>query len=209
MQSTLLGVYTAAWLLVVIFIGSALMLSGRMPVVVERARAGIDVTGAPRGIAVALFACAALFASTWKHLVQSLCVGLTGRDRLIKSSVVLALIALVAAWPLADWIVSETTVQSVIWNGLPWILAVLVVFKMIAASWVAIRLYDSRVLSDRTLVAGAACWFATVLALYGVLEWFAASPLIPRYFLGAIAILSVPLGRVSAAPLALAWSRHR
>jgi hypothetical protein len=199
----------AAWLLVIVFIGGALMLSGRMPVVVERARAGIDVTGMLRGIAVVLFVFAALFASTWKHLVQSLCIGLSGREWLIKSSVLLALIALVAAWPLADWIIGDSTVQSAIWNGLPWILVVLVVLKMIAASWVAIRLHDSRLLSDRTLVTGAACWLVTVLALYGVLEWFAASPLIPRYFLGAIAILSVPLGRVSAAPLALAWSRHR
>src|SRR5439155_748233 len=84
----------AAWLLVVSLSVVALMLSGRMPVVVERARAGIDVTGTARGIAV-------------------------------------------------------------------------------------------------------------------VLAWFAASPPVPRYFLGAIAILSVPLARVSAAPLALAWSRHR
>ncbi len=199
----------AAWLLVVIFSLVALMLSGRMPVVVERARAGIEVTGTLRGIAVVLFMFAALFASTWKHLVQSLCIGLTGREWLIKSSVLLVLIALVAAGPLADEVITNRTVQSAIWNGLPWILVVLVVFKMIAASWVAIRLYDSRLLSDRMLVTGAACWLVTVLVLYGVLEWFAASPTIPRYFLGAIAILQVPLARVSAAPLALAWSRHR
>jgi hypothetical protein len=180
-----------------------------MPVVVERARSGFEVAGTLRGIAVVLLVFAALFASTWKHLVQSLCVGLTGREWLIKCSVLLALIALVAAGPLADGIIRNRTVQSAIWNSLPWILVVLVVFKMIAASWVAIRLYDSRLLSDRTLVAGATCWLVTVLALYGVLEWFAASPLIPRYFLGAIAILQVPLARVSAAPLALAWSRHR
>jgi hypothetical protein len=199
----------AAWLLVVILSVVALMLSGRMPVVVERARAGIEVTGTLRGIAAVLFVFAALVASTWKHLVQSLCIGLTGREWLIKSSVLLALIAVVAAGPLADGIISNRAVQSAVWNGLPWILLVLVVFKTIAASWVAIRLYDSRLLRDRTLVAGAACWLATVLALYGVLEWFAASPLIPRYVLGAIAILQVPLARVSAAPLALAWSRHR
>ena len=141
--------------------------------------------------------------------MQSLCIGLSGRDWLIKSSVMIALIALVAAGPLADGIIRDQTVQSTIWNGLPWILVVLVVFKIIAASWVAIRLYDSRLLSDRTLVAGAACWLVTVLALYGVLEWFASSPLVPRYVLGAIAILQVPLARVSASPLALAWSRHR
>jgi hypothetical protein len=100
-------------------------------------------------------------------------------------------------------------VQSAIWNGLPWILVALVCVKFCAASWIAIRLYDNRLLSDRTLVFGAACWLVTVLAVYGVLEWLAASPLIPRYFLGAIAILLVPLARVSAAPLALAWNRHR
>jgi hypothetical protein len=31
----------------------------------------------------------------------------------------------------------------------------------------------------------------------------------PAYFKAAIAILVVPLARLSAAPLALAWSRHR
>ena len=116
---------------------------------------------------------------------------------------------IVALGPLVDGIIRNTNVQSAIWNGLPWILAFLVCVKLCAASWVAIRLHDSRLLSDRALVTGAACWLVTVVALYGVLEWFAASPLIPRYFLGAIAILMVPLARVSASPLALAWSRHR
>jgi hypothetical protein len=199
----------ASWLLVGIFIFAALVLSGGMPVVVERARTGAEVTGTIRLIAAVLFVFAALVASTWKHLVQSLCIGLTGRDWLIKSSVLLALIALVAAWPLADGIINDRTVKSAIWNGLPGILVALVFLKMIAASWVAIRLYDSRLMSDRTLMTGAACWLVTVMALYGVLEWLASSPLIPRYFLGAIAILLVPLARVSAAPLALAWSRHR
>ena len=199
----------AAWLLVVLFTVIALLWSGRMPVVVERARAGIEVTGTLRGMAVVLLVFGAFVASTWKRLVQSLCIGLTGRDWLVRSSVVLAIIALVAAGPLVDGIIRNRATQSAIWNGLPWILVVLVVFKMIAASWVAIRLYDSQLLSDRQLVGGAACWLVTVIALYGVLVWFVASPLVPRYFLGAIAILLVPLVRVSAAPLALAWSRHR
>ena len=204
-----IGSTLAAWLLVSVFMVVALLLSGRMPVVVERARAGIDVTGTIRLIAAVLLVFAALVASTWKHLVQSLCIGLTGREWLIKSSVLLVLAVIVALGPLVDGIIRNTNVQSAIWNGLPWILAFLVCVKLCAASWVAIRLHDSRLLSDRALVTGAACWLVTVVALYGVLEWFAASPLIPRYFLGAIAILMVPLARVSAAPLALAWSRHR
>ncbi len=199
----------AAWLVVVAAIPVALTLSGMWPVAIERARAGIDVTGTARASAVALLVLAALMASTWKSLVQSMCIGLTGREWLIKGRVVLALVFLVALGPLADGIIRNRNVQSAIWNGLPWLLVALVFVKMIAGSWVALRLYDSRLLSDRALVTGAACWLVTVLALYGVLEWFADSPLVPRYFLGSIAILLVPLARVSAAPLALAWNRHR
>ena len=199
----------AAWLLVIVCVPVALALSGTMPVLVERARAGIDVTGTPRASAVAVLVFAALFAATWKRLVQSLCIGLTGRDWIVKSAVLLALVFLVAAGPLAEWIYFDSAVQSAIWNGLPWILAFLVCVKVCAGFWVAIRLYDSRLLTDRALITGAACWLITVAALYGVLEWFAASPLVPRYFLGAIAILLVPLARASASPLALAWSRHR
>ena len=198
-----------AWLLVVIFVAAALPLSGRMPVVVERAHAAIEVTGTTRGIAVALLLFAAFIASTWKNLVQSLCIGLTGREWFIKSSVLIALAVLIAAGPLADAVLRNRQVQSFVWDALPWILVALVCVKMSAASWVAIRLYDGRLLSDRALVTGAVCWLAAVIVLYGVLEWLAASPTFPRYFLGAIAIIEVPLARVSAAPLALAWNRHR
>lgn len=199
----------AAWLLVIVFTTLALMLSDRMPVVVERLRALGELTGTVRAAAIVLLLIAASIGSTWKHLVQSLCIGLSGRAWLSRSSVVLAMMALTAAGPFADALIRNDAFQSVIWNGLPWIFAGLVTFKLIAASWVAIRLYDSKLLSERALVSGAGCWLVAVLALYGVLVWSADSPLFPRYFLGGIAILMVPLARVSAAPLALAWSRHR
>src|SRR5213079_3717466 len=54
-----------------------------------------------------------------------------------------------------------------------------------------------------------ACWVLAVLALYGVLVWFFSTPFVARYELALIAILAVPLARISAAPLALAWNRHR
>jgi len=199
----------AAWALVIIFTGGALLLSGRMAVVVERLRTGSEVTGTLRMIAVVVVLLVALVASTWKHLVQSMCVGLSGRDWLIKGSVLAGLIALLALWPFTDEVLRNMKVQGVVWNALPWILAAMVLMKMIAGGWVAIRLYDSRLLNDGALVAGAAAWLFAVVAMYGVLVWFADSPAIPRYLLGAVAILNVPLARVSAAPLAFEWSRHR
>jgi hypothetical protein len=199
----------AAWLVVLVSIAVALTLSGTLPVVIERARAGTFVVGTLRAIAIVLLGFSALLASTWKHLVQSLCIGLTGREWIIKSTVLLGLMSIVAAGMLADWIVRNRNVQSAIWHAFPWILVALVFCKLCAAWWVAVRLHDSRALSERILVTGAACWLAAVVALYGLLEWFVSSAIVPRYFLGAVAVLQVPLARVAAAPLALAWNRHR
>jgi hypothetical protein len=64
-------------------------------------------------------------------------------------------------------------------------------------------------MTDRALVAWAAGVLAAIALIYGGITWWFASPLMPAYFKAAIAILVVPLARLSAAPLALAWSRHR
>jgi hypothetical protein len=199
----------AAWMLVFVAVPLALTLSGTWPLVIDRAREGIEAVGAPRVIVIVLLGSAGLVASTWKQLVQSLYIGLTGREWIVKSSVFLALSLLALVWPLAHWISRNESVQAALWDALPWIAAALVCCKLSAAAWIAIRLYDSRLLSDRTLVLGAACWLAAVLALYGLLVWFFSTPLIPRYFLLLVAILEIPLARLSAAPLALAWNRHR
>lgn len=199
----------AAWLLVLVAIPLALTLSGTWPVVIDLARQGIEAVGTPRTIVIVLLGLSGLLASTWKQLVQSLYIGLTGREWIIKSSVFLALSFLALIGPLAHWISGNSSVQVAVWNAIPWIAAVLVCCKMSAAAWIATRLYDSRLLSDRTLVTGAACWLVAVLALYGLLAWLVSGPLIPGYFLLLVAILEIPLARLSAAPLALAWNRHR
>jgi hypothetical protein len=159
-------------------------------------------------VVVLLLGLLGLMASTWKQLVQSLYIGLSGREWLIKSSVLLVLSFLVVIWPIGRWIHDDPQVQVALLNALPWILAVLVCVKVSAATWIATRLYDGRLLSDRTLVTGAACWLVAVLALYALFAWFWAT-VHPGYFYLLIAILEVPLARLSAAPLALAWNRHR
>jgi hypothetical protein len=199
----------AAWLLVVIAIPVALTLSGTWPVVIDRARRVSDVVGTPRAVVVALLLLAGLVASTWKQLVQGLYIGLGGRGWLIKASASVTLGLVIFIEPIFLWIRDSDKVRLAIWNGLPWFLAVLVVIKMSAAAWIAPRLQASRLFNDRVLVTGAACWLAAVLTLYGVFVWLVLGPLIPRYFLLLLAILAIPLARVSAAPLALAWNRHR
>ena len=199
----------AAWLVVSVAVPLALILSDTWPVVIEETRQGIEAIGMPRAIALALLGFSGLLVSTWNQLVQSLYIGLTGREWLIKSNVFLTLAFLVVIGPVIEWIHDNRSVQAALWDAWPWIPFVLVGLKTSAAAWIATRLYRSRLLSDRTLVTGAACWLAAVLALYGALVWFVSTPFIPRYLLALIAILAIPLARLSAAPLALAWNRHR
>ena len=198
-----------AWLLVLVTLPLALRLSGASTVAIERAREAIEVVGTPRAVAIVLLGVSALVASTWKQLVQSLYIGLSGREWVVKASLFLTLSLFAIVWPLGHWIIGNRDVMAALWNAFPWIVAVLVCFKLSAAAWVAMRLRDGRLLSDRTLVIGAACWDVSVFALYGLFVWLVPTLIIRSYFLALVAILEVPLARLSAAPLALAWNRHR
>lgn len=199
----------ASWLLVLIAVPIALRLSGAAPLVVERGHRLVELFGMPRAIAMVLLALAALMASTWKQLVQSLYIGMSGRDWIAKASGLGALSFLAVILPLAVWISKSKYAMAVLWNSLTAIAAVLVCLKLSAAIWVAMRLRDRRLLSDRTLILSAVLWDVSVFVVYGVLVWLLPSILIRNDFLVLLAALQVPLVRVAAAPLALAWNRHR
>jgi hypothetical protein len=198
-----------AWLLVLVAIPAALALTGTTHVVTDIARRVAHIVGTPRAIVVALLALGLLMASTWKLLVQSLYVGLSGREWLTKASVFVLLALLTVAGPVVNWVLGNSELMGQLWDALPAIVAVLVALKMATAAWVTVRLHERRLLSDRALLTGAACWAGAVFVLYGVLVWLLATPLIPRHVVALLAILVVPLTRLSATPLALAWNRHR
>jgi hypothetical protein len=198
----------AAWLLILISIPLALELSGTSAVVLERWHAFIGVVGTPRAVVALLLILGGCLASTWKQLVQSLYIGLTGRASLIQGSVLLVLGFFFLFGPFAEWIFDSGRVGE-LWSALPLIFAILVGFKMIAAVWIVLRIYQARLLSDRAMMTGAAFWSLAVFTLYAVLVWLGDTPHIPHYLLMLVAILAIPLARLSAAPLALASNRHR
>lgn len=199
---------TFAWLLVLLAVPLALKFSRTDAVVLDHWRRFSAIVGTPRAFVLLLLVLWGFIALTWTQLVQSLYIGLTGRGAVIKGSVVLVLGFFFLFGPFAEWIV-ETQRLGRIWSSLPLIFTILVGLKMIAAVWIGVRLYKRRLLSDRALVIGAACWSIAVFALYGVLVWWFDAPHIPHYVLMLVAILGIPLARLSAAPLALAWNRHR
>jgi polyhydroxybutyrate depolymerase len=197
------------WLLVLVAIALGLTVSGTWSVVTEKARGLTDFVGAPRAVVFALLCLLLLLATTWKQLVQGLAIGLTGREGLIKSSVLVRLSSLVLIGLLAHLLNVSRDARIFLWNAVPWIPSVVVFFKMLAAAWIATRLHRGRLLRDRALVTGAAAWLSVVLALYGVLAWLLDTPHIAHSFLVLLAILAVPLARPSAVLLALTSNRHR
>lgn len=198
------------WLLVIAAVPLALGLSDTWPIVIERAGDLRDLIGLPRAVVIAVLAVLALVTTTWKRLVTSLYVGLSGRPWIVRTHISVTLVLLVAAVPFVQWI-DDNAVDIVIriLDAVPVAAAILVALKMSAAAWIAIRLDRSRLIEPRALVTAAAMWLAAVLVLYGVFAWFADTPQIARYVLLLIAILAIPLTRLSAAPLALAANRHR
>ena len=197
------------WAVMLIVVPLALMWSDTMPLVLERSVRLTDAIGTPRALVLSVLVLGGLMASTWKHLIQNLCIGLTGRDWLIKGSVFLSLALVILIFPAWHWLRYNSRVFWTMWDNLPLILAVLVALKMMVAGWIAIRLGHSGLLRDRTMMVGAFGWSMAVFALYAVFVWFADTPFFPHYLLLLIAMLLVPLTRVTAAPLALAWNRHR
>ena len=197
------------WLLVLVAIALGLTVSGTWPIVVEKARGLTDFFGPPRAVVVPLLCLMGLLATTWKQLVQGLAIGLTGREGLIKSSVLIRLSSLVLIGLIVHLLNVSRDARIFLWNAVPWIPAVLVFFKTCAVAWLATRLHRGRLLGNRALVTGSAAWLAVVLALYGVLAWILDTPHLGHFFLVLLAILAVPLARPSAVLLALASNRHR
>ena len=199
----------AAWALVLVMVPIALYWSGGSAVAWDAIDRLSKFIGASRTIVLAVLILAGAVAATWKQLIQGLCIGLTGRTWLIKSWLFVMLSLLVVLVGLVEFVFASREAEIALMNALPWIPPVLAAVKMPVASWILIRLHRGGVISNRALVIGAVAWTTAVVALHAVFSWFVDTPLLPHDVFWAVAIVAVPLTRLSAAPLALAWNRHR
>ena len=197
-----------AWVIVLVAVPIALKISGTSALVIDAWGHDREFLGMARAVVLSLLILAGCIAATWTQLVQSLYIGLTGRATLIKASVFLTIGFVFLFGPFFQWI-DDTGRLGEIWSALPLVFSILAAVKMSVVIWVGLRLFRKRLVSDRALVGGAAVWCAAVLALYGLLRWLLDAPHIPHYLLMLIAILAIPIARLSAAPVALAWNRHR
>ena len=190
----------AAWLLIVIATPVAVRLSGTGSTISELADWWVQAIGARRAVVLAILMFVALVFSTWKQLVQSLYIGMSGREWLTKAAVFTALALLAVIMPAGLWIMKNNAARAAAWRAIPAILIALVCAKAIAAIWIAMR---------RDVLRPVIGWNVCVFALYALLAWIFPDLVLRHYVLALIAILAVPLTRISAIPLAVEWNRHR
>jgi hypothetical protein len=149
------------------------------------------------------------FLFTWRALVANLWIGLTGRTWMVPLHVFL--MTLIVLRGLVEWAVwnADTQRRQQVLDALPWVAGTLVGLKLVLAGW-ALRVLNRRgQLPAAALVRLLGTWLLVAGSLFGFLVWLFPSDAVPAYGLALGVVLFVPLARMAAAPLALAWNRHR
>jgi hypothetical protein len=161
-------------------------------------------------VAGTLFAAVVLLlALTWKNLIAGMCVSLTGREGIIRASGITfgALIFLAAAVAAASE--GNPGLRTALLRALPWALGVAVVLKAGLAVWAVRELLRSGLVPERFVWALVGIWLGVAAILIALVVRLVPDGYAAPASLAAGVVLVLPLVRLSATPLALAWDRHQ
>jgi hypothetical protein len=151
----------------------------------------------------------ALVLMTWLQLLRGLWVGMAGRTTLKWAALVAGLGFLTAAGLLAQGFSRRPQAWDALCAALPWALGAAVVLKFLGAA-VLFRAVRRRGLwSSRTCCSLFLAFLAVTAALVAIGRTLVPAEVLSLAWIGVVAVLLVPLNRVLAAPLAVAWNRHR
>lgn len=165
--------------------------------------------GPDRAWAQAIVLVGALVLQSWLLLVKGLWVGLAGRTWLQLTAIALGLAFITGAGALTAWLRNSPEPLSATLAALPYLAGALVACKFAVAAWLLAVVRRRGLWSDRELGALALVWFVLVAAMAGGLAFLFPADVLSRGWVILLAVLSVPLGRMLLAPLALDWNRHR
>jgi len=170
------------------------------------------VTGnlpAAQTAALVILGVALLLGGTWKSMFGNLFLGLAGRDRVMMVAASVFVFAMAATVPLGYFVLMHPQYHADLWSALPWLLAEVAVLKLALAGW-ALRAIRRQGLVDGPLLKRLLLgWLLAAAGLLLLLGWLLPAEIAPWYLLLPCVVLALPLLRISLAPLALAWNRHR
>ncbi|MFO0843313.1 MAG: hypothetical protein U0797_13100 [Gemmataceae bacterium] len=157
-----------------------------------------EYAGAP-GPAVAVAGVVLAALANWLFMIGGVWVGLSGRPWVFVVVMVVTMASMVVAAVVAKGWRPEW------WPWLVALVAVALASKVITTAWVCRRLLAWRFATAGQLAALVAAWLVIVTPLAIV-----AGQVFPGGWLMSLAVVQLmPLAQTLAAPLALAWNRHR
>ena len=142
-------------------------------------------------------------------MIVNLYLGLTGRRWVLAIGTFAMGLAIVALVLLGCWVAMHPEYHGDLLAAAPWALGLAAAIKVLLGAWLA-RIVIRRKLIQAWLVQRLlAAWLLTAAGLAGLLCWLVPDGLAPWHLVAACVVLALPLVRISLAPLALAWNRHR
>jgi hypothetical protein len=199
----------AAWVVVLLAASIWFAASDSFEKLLHVWRGLVQNHGPWRAAATAALVTVALPLLTWRLLVDQLWIGLAGRAWIHRGSLVAYGLGLTLVVMLLGWWANNAEDAGRLWLALPWWAGGAALLKLLAAAGVLRALLRRDLIGRPALAKRLAVWLLAVAGLF-VLACAALPPdAAPVSLLASGAVLFVPLVRLSAAPLALAWNRHR
>src|ERR1019366_3038839 len=148
---------------------------------------------------------------TWKRKLDCLYVGLIG-SKWIEAAVawgsipisycLCAFVATIYFDPLAHYAMTLT-----LW---PWLLGILIVVRVLTAAWSLREVMRRGLVKPKTVARWATAWLLLASLLFALLlTWAVPLEVAPLHHFAFAVLFALPMVRLAAAPLALAWNRHR
>ena len=199
----------AAWAVLAVLLLAWLALPGHAAHLAEFRRTRLAGWSALEIVALAAGVLAGLVALTWVQLIKGLAYGLTGRWWIfcVRSGLAVLVVFLVGFG--ANLAYRDFTFREAMADLFPKLAVAWAVAKVVTAALVLGALVRLRLARVRTVTVLAALWLLAVAGSFALLNRFVPEGSVPVFWLALGPVLFLPLARPAAAPLALAWNRHR
>jgi len=158
---------------------------------------------------IAPLALVLLMLGTLRPMVANLFFGLAGRNWVNVVAAFLIGLQIVAIIPLACWVVMHPEYHAVLLAAVPCVLASAAGLKLLVGAWSLRALGLRRLIDTRLLARLVAAWVLTAVSLIALFLWLVPRSLAPWDLVASCVVLALPFVRLTWAPLALAWNRHR
>jgi hypothetical protein len=199
----------AAWAVMAVALPVAVVVTGKIDVVAAWWRQTLGELPLVKISAGIVALAILLFVATWRRQVDRLYFGLTGRTWVATSIAIVFFPASISLCILAGWLYHHPETHETVLALLPWLLGPLVVCRLLVAMWALREVLRRGLLQPRTAALWATAWLLLASMLFVVFVWAVPREHVPVYYLAFGVLFAMPMARLAATPLALAWNRHR